>query len=62
MRNAQFIADLVNAGVNAAPLSCQQYLPLEADDFRGAAHREWSGANYSPLAFIPVPVRTTGAG
>ena len=31
----------------------RRYLPLEADDFAGQGIVEWSGANFSPTAFVP---------
>src|SRR4051812_28404328 len=51
--NAQFIADLVNAGVQMRRRTAGDICHWKLMIFARQGVVEWSGANYSPLAFVP---------
>ncbi len=51
--NAQFIADLVNAGVQMRRRTAGDICHWKLMIFAKQGVVEWSGANYSPLAFVP---------
>jgi phosphatidylserine/phosphatidylglycerophosphate/cardiolipin synthase-like enzyme/regulation of enolase protein 1 (concanavalin A-like superfamily) len=51
--NAQFIADLVNAGVQMRRRTAGDICHWKLMIFANQGVVEWSGANYSPLAFVP---------